>query len=257
MSTQASETNHRPVAPAVPRDTTTERPAFTQDELAHLASEWESRSPQEILAWALDTFRQRITLACSFGGPTGMVLLDMVMRLDTSVPVFYLDTGFLFPQTYELVEVVARKYGITPRAVQPAITPEGQAMRYGEALWARDPDRCCQVRKAMPQREALRGFDAWITGLRRDQAQTRRAAPVVAWDAKFDLVKLAPLAAWTERDVWRYISDFAVPVNELHAQGYPSPGCTHCTRPVAAGEDQRAGRWSGFAKTECGLHSAS
>jgi phosphoadenosine phosphosulfate reductase len=130
-------------------------------------------------------------------------------------------------------------------------------MRYGAALWERDPDRCCHVRKVMPQREALRGFDAWITGLRRDQAQTRRAVPIVAWDGKFDLVKLAPLAAWTERDVWRYISDFAVPVNDLHAQGYPSLGCTHCTRPVAEGEDLRSGRWSGFTKTECGLHSTS
>src|SRR5579884_866101 len=130
MTSQKTELNLLPVTPAAPREETREHPSFTPDELAQLAAKLEPRSPQDILNWALETFGTRMTLACSFGGPTGMVLLDMVMRLDASVPVFYLDTGFLFPETYALAEQVARRYGITPRAVRPAITPEGQAMRY-------------------------------------------------------------------------------------------------------------------------------
>jgi phosphoadenosine phosphosulfate reductase len=223
-------------------------------ELAQLAQRMEASSPQEILAWALDAYQPRIVLACSFGGPTGMALLDMALRLDPSVPVFYLDTGLLFPETYALVDEVARRYGITPRAVRPGLSLAAQAEAHGEALWARDPDRCCALRKVLPQREALSGCDAWITGLRRDQSATRRATPAVAWDSQFGLVKVCPLAGWGEREVWRYIAEHQVPYNALHGRGYPSIGCTPCTRPVAAGEEARAGRWSGFAKTECGLH---
>ncbi len=229
------------------------RPALA--ELAQRAQELESSSSQDVLAWALDRFRSRITLACSFGGPTGMALLDMALRLDPGVPVFYLDTGLLFPETYALVELVARHYGITPIPVRPALSLEAQAAQHGEALWERAPDRCCALRKVAPQREALQGYDAWITGLRRDQSATRRATPVVAWDAKFALVKVCPLARWSERDVWGYIAEHQTPYNALHGRGFPSIGCAPCTRAVAADEDPRAGRWSGFAKTECGLHT--
>lgn len=232
----------------------TQPPSNDFDQLAH---DMEDCSPQEILAWAIDTYRPRITLACSFGGPTGMVLLDMVMQIARATPVFYLDTGFLFPETHQLIEETQRRYGITLQAVRPQLTVAGQAAGYGEALWERDPDRCCELRKVIPQQEALKGFDAWITGLRRDQASTRQATPVVAWDKKFGLVKLCPLARWDERAVWRYIFDHDVPYNQLHDQGYPSIGCTNCTRPVSPGEDLRAGRWSGFTKTECGLHTTT
>jgi phosphoadenosine phosphosulfate reductase len=225
------------------------------DDLERAARDLEQCSPRDILIWALDMYRPRITLACSFGGPSGMVLLDMLMQLDPATPVFYLDTGLLFPETYALVAEVTQRYGITPRPVRPQLTVARQTARYGEALWARDPDRCCELRKVLPQREALKGFDAWITGLRRDQAATRRAIPVVEWDGKFGLTKVNPLAPWTEREVWRYITVHKVPYNRLHQRGYLSIGCTHCTRPVAPGEDSRAGRWSGFAKTECGLHT--
>jgi len=224
-------------------------------ELERLAHELDESAPREILRWALDTYRPRITLACSFGGASGMVLLDMVMDLDPSVPVFYLDTRLLFPETYDLAARAAQRYGIAPRAIQPALTVTQQAAAHGDALWAREPDRCCALRKVAPQREALRGFDAWITGLRRDQSSTRQATPVLQWDHTFGLAKVNPLARWDERAVWRYIADHAVPYNPLHDLGYPSIGCTHCTRPVAAGADPRAGRWTGFAKTECGLHT--
>jgi phosphoadenosine phosphosulfate reductase len=225
--------------------------------LDQFARELEERSPQDILAWAIDTYSPRITLACSFGGPTGMVLLDMVMQIAPTTPIFYLETGFLFRETHHLIEIAKAKYGINPQAIQSRLTIAQQAIDYGEALWERDPDRCCALRKVIPQHEALVGFDAWITGLRRDQASTRQATPVIAWDNKFGLAKIAPLAHWDERTVWRYINEHDVPYNRLHDQGYPSIGCTNCTQPVTPGEDLRAGRWSGFTKTECGLHTNS
>ncbi|HKD76639.1 MAG TPA: phosphoadenylyl-sulfate reductase, partial [Ktedonobacterales bacterium] len=223
-------------------------------DLERIAAELDEKTPQEILSWAIETYGDRITLACSFGGPSGMVLLDMALRLKPDIPVFYLDTGLLFPETYALAETVADRYHITPVALRPGLTVAEQATRFGDALWAREPDHCCDLRKVAPQREYLKGFDAWITGLRRDQASTRRATPVIQWDAKFGLAKLAPLAHWGEREVWSYIVANDVPYNPLHDQSYPSIGCTHCTRPVLPGEDMRAGRWSGFQKVECGIH---
>lgn len=226
----------------------------TADDLRHAAAELEGRPAQDILRWAYGRFGRRMALACSFGGPSGMVLLDMLMALDPLVPVFYLDTGMLFPETYRLLDVAARRYGIQPTAVRPALSVARQAHTHGEALWSRDPDRCCDLRKVQPQRAFLRAYDAWITGIRRDQAATRWATPVVAWDGQFGLGKIAPLAGWSERDVWRYIHEHDVPYNPLHDRGYPSIGCTHCTRAVRQGEDPRAGRWSGSGKIECGLH---
>ena len=224
-------------------------------DLERIARELEASPPQEILAWALATYKPRITLACSFGGPSGMVLLDMVEQIDPSIPVFYLDTRLLFPETYALAKEASQRYGITPRAVRPSLSVSQQAEQYGDALWARDPDRCCELRKVIPQHRALKGFDAWITGLRRDQSATRSLTPAVQWDSKFGLVKINPLVNWGEREVWQYIAAHQVPYNPLHDRGYPSIGCIHCTRPVTQGEDLRAGRWSGFEKTECGLHT--
>ena len=222
--------------------------------LAQLANELEESTPQEILAWAIATYGDRVTLACSFGGPSGMVLLDMALQIKPDIPVFYVDTGFLFSETYALVERVAARYHIAPQALQTALTPAAQATQYGEALWSRNPDQCCDLRKVAPQRDYLKNYDAWITGLRRDQASTRRVTPVVQWDSKFGLAKVSPLVRWGEREVWNYIVTNDVPYNPLHDQNYPSIGCTHCTRAVAPGEDMRAGRWSGFQKVECGIH---
>lgn len=230
--------------------TTAERP------LAEEAARLEGGTAQEILRWAFDRYDASLVLACSFGGPTGMVLLDMVMALRPDTPVVYLDTGLLFPETYALVEQVAERYNIQPLAVHPALSVAAQAVQHGEALWERDPDRCCSIRKVAPQQEFLKGYAGWITGLRRDQASTRRETPVVGWDARFGLAKIAPLAAWSEDDVWEYIWAHEIPYNPLHDSGFPSLGCTHCTRPVAPGEDLRAGRWSKHMKIECGLHLA-
>ena len=214
-------------------------------------------SANRVLREALEAYRGRIVLASSFGGPGGMVLIDLVMALDRSVPVYYLDTGLLFAQTYALVERVRERYGIEPVAVRPQLDVAKQAERYGDELWARDPDACCNIRKVEPQRAFLSNYAAWITGLRRDQSATRRDIPFVdREDGPSGRAKIAPLADWTERDVWSYVLERDVPYNALNDRGYPTLGCTHCTRAVAPGEDARAARWAGFEKVECGLHVA-
>lgn len=233
---------------------TQELTAATAQALRAHSDALEGKSPQEILAWASQTYQPRLTLACSFGGPSGMVLLDMMMQIDRSVEVFYLDTDFLFPETYKLRDIAAAKYQFEPKGYMSLITPQQQAAKYGDALWSRDPDACCAIRKVEPNERALAGKTAWISGIRRDQSKTRGDIDIVQWDEKFGLVKLNPLASWTESQVWKYILDNGVPYNELHDRSYPSIGCTHCTKPVAAGEDPRSGRWQGFDKTECGLH---
>ncbi len=216
----------------------------------------EDVSPLGILCWAYETFGHEVALACSFSGPTGMVLLDMTMRITRDVEVFYLDTGFLFPETIRLRDIAAARYGVEPIAFNPLLTPEQQEQAQGPALWERDPDACCAIRKVEPNRRALEGKRAWIAGLRRDQASTRTTVPIVGWDAKFGLLKVSPLANWSDKQVWAYIAERNVPYNVLHDQGYPSIGCTHCTKPVEPGADPRAGRWSGSGKIECGLHTA-
>jgi phosphoadenosine phosphosulfate reductase len=223
-------------------------------ELTRSAEELEDATPQEVLRWAFDTYDSEITLACSFGGPTGMALLDMSTRLRADVSVFYLDTDLLFPETYVLVEEVKRRYGIEPVAYRSRWSLDSQAKEFGEALWSKDPDLCCAVRKVEPNGRALEGYSAWIAGLRRDQTDTRKTVSTAEWDAKFGLVKINPLATWSEEQVWDYIRANDVPHNALHEQGYPSIGCIHCTRAVLPGEDPRAGRWSGTDKDECGLH---
>jgi phosphoadenosine phosphosulfate reductase len=211
--------------------------------------------PEEVLRWAAETFGERLTLACSFGGVTGMALLDMAAKVAPGgVRVFYVDTEFLFPETYKTRDLAARRYGVTPLGFRAKLTPEEQADRHGESLWERDPDLCCAIRKVEPNARALEGMDAWIAGLRRDQSTTRAAVEPVQWDARFGLFKVCPLWNWTEDDVWDYIGRNRIPVNPLHAEGYASIGCTHCTRAIGSGEDLRAGRWSGTEKVECGLH---
>ena len=213
-----------------------------------------AESAERILRHTLDRYPGRVAVACSFGGPSGMALLDLVLRLDRSVAVYYLDTGLLFPETYALIERVAARYGITPIAVRPELSVEAQGERYGDALWASDPDRCCALRKVEPNRAFLQSYDAWVTAIRRAQSTTRADIEPISWDAGAGLEKVSPLYDWSDEDVWQYIKDHDVPVNPLHADGYPSIGCVPCTRRVVEGDDVRSGRWAGFAKTECGLH---
>ncbi|HJT22135.1 MAG TPA: phosphoadenylyl-sulfate reductase [Nitrospira sp.] len=226
------------------------------DEIQSWAESLETKPPQEILTAAIERYAPKVVLACSFGAED-VVLVDMVHRIDPSVPLLYLDTDFLFPETYTTRDRIVQQYGLKPAQVlqvKSLLTPQKQAQQFGEALWARDPDRCCELRKLEPLTRALKDYDAWITGIRREQSPTRAHAKVVEWDARFQLVKLNPLARWTWSDVWTYIKVYEVPYNELHDRNYPSIGCTHCTSSVAPGEDPRAGRWKNQAKTECGLH---
>ncbi|HKZ50965.1 MAG TPA: phosphoadenylyl-sulfate reductase [Dehalococcoidia bacterium] len=226
---------------------------FTPEDLQTLGKGLEGRSPQEAIAWALETFNPDIALACSFGAED-VALVDMAVKIRPDVQIFYLDTELLFPETYEVRDRLIEKYNIQPVRYRPFLSVEDQAKVYGDELWTQNPDLCCGMRKVQPLTQALKPLKAWITGIRRDQAPTRANAGIVEWDGKFNLVKVNPLAPWTWDQVWSYISENQVPYCALHDQGYPSIGCAPCTRRVAAGEDPRAGRWSGFQKTECGLH---
>lgn len=211
-------------------------------------------SPDQRLAWAVESFGRGLVLVTSFG-PSGMVMLDHVARLAPELDVVTLDTGFLFPESYALLEAAQRRCPQLRFIVQrPQYNPEEQEQKFGPRLWERDPDLCCFVRKVAPLAEALRGRSAWISGLRRDQSAGRAATPLLRWDEQHQMPKLSPLADWTENEVWAYIRRHRLPYNALHDRGYPSIGCTHCTRAVRPGEEARAGRWAGRAKTECGLH---
>jgi phosphoadenosine phosphosulfate reductase len=169
--------------------------------------------------------------------------------------IFNLDTGYQFAETLALRERLQQRYGLAIRLVSAGETVTQMEARFGGPLYSRDPDHCCYLRKVVPLRTAVQGFAAWITAIRREQTRQRAQAPIVGADPTYPhLVKINPLANWTKTQVWAYIHQHNVPVNPLHAQGYPSIGCWPCTRPVSTAEDDRAGRWVGFAKRECGLH---
>ncbi len=221
-----------------------------REELAALADALEGAAPEAILAAIAPRFPGRIALANSFGAED-CVLVEVIARAGLPVRVFTLDTGFLFAETYALWTRLEERYGVRIEAARPDAPP---ATPGAPPPWQADPDACCHARKVLPLRAALGGLDAWVTGIRRDQTPDRASARVVEWDARFGLVKVNPLAAWSHADVWGHVARYEVPTNPLHAQGYPSIGCAPCTSPVAAGEDPRAGRWRGREKTECGLH---
>ncbi len=224
-----------------------------QGSVAHWADELETADPQAICAWAVSTFGSQVALASSFG-VEDMCVLDMLVRATPTPRVFYLDTGVLFAETYALVDAVGTRYGLMPERRRPALTLALQAEHYGDRLWERDPDACCRMRKVEPLGQVLKGLDAWITGIRRDQTPFRAGARVVEVDAKFGLIKVNPLVRWTIGQVWRYVRRHRVPYNPLHDRGYPSIGCAPCTWAVGPGEDPRAGRWASLGKTECGIH---
>jgi phosphoadenosine phosphosulfate reductase len=204
--------------------------------------------PEAILAWAVETFRGRVALTLSFGGP-GVVLAHLLSRVDRDVPVIFLDTGLLFAETYAFRREFAERYGLRVVDVRPATDPG--------PLYETDVDGCCAVRKVEPMARALRGYDAWVSAVRRDQGASRAETEVVEYheaDGR-PLVKVHPLAYWDRGAVWRYITEHEIPYHPLLDRGYASLGCWPCTRPTRAGEGERAGRWSGTGKTECGLHT--
>lgn len=222
-------------------------------EVDALAERFERRPAEELLAWAAEAFPGRIVLTCSWQQQSS-VLVHMVARLGLPVRVVELDTGLLFPETYATRDALVARYGVEVERIEPRRSIEEQAADVGPALWERDPDRCCALRKVEPLERALAGMDAWVTGIRRVQAATRAAARKVELDARRGVVKVQPLVDWDDERVRGYLYAHDVPYNPLHDRGYPSIGCVPCTRPVAEGEDRRAGRWAGTGKTECGLH---
>jgi phosphoadenosine phosphosulfate reductase len=223
-------------------------------DLAEINARLANAGPQELLRWAVDRFFPRLTMATAFGAE-GCAIIHMLYEIEPRVRVFNLDTGYQFSETLELRDRIAETYGIEVELVRPDTTTEQYEAIHGGPLYETHPDRCCHDRKILPLRRAILGYDAWISSIRADQSNDRALTPKIGWDKKFSLVKINPLLGWTKKDVWTYIVENNIPYNPLHDVGYPSIGCWPCTRPVSDGQDERAGRWAGKSKTECGLHS--
>jgi phosphoadenosine phosphosulfate reductase len=227
---------------------------ISADEAADLADEFESRPAEDLLRWTAERFGERAVLTCSWQKQSS-VLVHMLSEVAPSLRVVEFDTGLLFPETYETRRRLIDRYPVRFERIEPELTVEGQAAAHGDRLWERDPDACCGIRKVAPLEQALRGMDAWITGIRREQSTTRENARKIEVDDRRGVVKVQPLADWTSRDVWRYIWRHGIPYNTLHDHGYPSIGCVPCTTSVnGTHADERAGRWRGTGKIECGLH---
>lgn len=206
----------------------------------------------DAIAWAIEAFQPSLYFACSFQ-KTSSVIIDIAQRIEPATRFFYLDTDLLFEQTYATRDALAARYGIEFDRFHN-ISVDEQARLYGDNLWARQPDACCGIRKVEPMRKALSGIDCWVSGIRRDDSQTRAGAAKFGWDKRFGLWKLNPLADWSDEQVWTHIKKHDVPYNPMHDAGYPSIGCTHCTRPPGNGAGSRDGRWANAEKTECGLN---
>ncbi len=214
--------------------------------------ELELAPAEAVIEWAVATFENRFCVTSSM---TDSVLAHLAGRVAPGIDVLFLDTGYHFAETLGTKEAVAATLPVNVVTLSPTISVRDQDDQYGADLFARDPDLCCALRKVAPLTEGLSRYDAWATGLRRDETPQRVITPVVGWDEAKGKVKVSPLARWTQADVDRYISEHSILVNPLQYDGYPSIGCWPCTRRVADGEQARSGRWVGFGKTECGIHS--
>ena len=223
-------------------------------ELAARSEELESASPEEILCWTVERFAPYFSMATAFG-PEGMTLIHMLAEIAPQTPIINLETGYQFPETLELRERVKDRYGIEVQFLRPELDVAEYEAKHGGPLYIHNPNQCCYDRKVKLLEQAAAGLDAWSSAIRRDQSPDRARTPIVGWDKKFQLVKVSPLANSTKSDIWQMIVNEKIPYNPLHDQGYQSIGCQPCTRAVMFGEDERAGRWSGQEKTECGLHS--
>ncbi|MFJ5678568.1 phosphoadenylyl-sulfate reductase [Streptomyces sp. NPDC093097] len=228
---------------------------MTATDLAQLAEQagrdLEDAPAPEILRWAAETFGSRFCVTSSM---EDAVVAHLASRVFPGVDVVFLDTGYHFPETLGTRDAVAEVLDVNVLTLTPLQTVAEQDAAYGPRLHDRDPDLCCALRKVKPLEAGLAGYDAWATGLRRDESPTRAATPVVGWDARRRKVKISPIARWTQADVDAYVAEHGVLTNPLLTDGYASVGCAPCTRRVLAGEDARAGRWAGTNKTECGLH---
>jgi phosphoadenosine phosphosulfate reductase len=228
----------------------------TPEELREIVSHWgaelELAPAETIVEWAAATFGERFCVTSSMGDA---VLAHLASKVVPGIDVVFLDTGYHFVETIGTRDAVAATLPVNLITITPAQTVAEQDAEYGKDLFARDPDLCCRLRKVEPLAEALSGYDAWATGLRRAETHNRVIAPVIGWDAKKQKVKVSPIARWSDEQVERYIAENGILVNPLVYDGYPSIGCAPCTRRVAPGEDPRSGRWAGTSKTECGIHT--
>ncbi len=233
----------------------THRPTRSAEELRELAEiagpELELAPAELIIEWAVETFGDRFCITSSMGDA---VLAHLAGRVAPGIDVVFLDTGYHFAETVGTRDAVAATMPVNVVTAAPEQTVEQQDETYGKDLYKTNPDLCCALRKVAPLRDALLRYDAWATGLRREETHNRVIAPVVGWDEQKGKVKVSPLARWSDDEVARYIEDNNVLVNPLQYDGYPSIGCWPCTRRVAAGDDKRSGRWAGTNKTECGIH---
>lgn len=207
-----------------------------------------------VLKWAYGHYGDQLVYACSFG-IEGIVLIDLIAKVKKDARIVFLDTGLHFKETYDTIDAVKERYpGLDIVLKTPELTVEQQNEQHGDQLWKTDPQSCCHMRKVIPLQEALSGYPAWLSGLRREQSPKRAGTNFLNKDEKFKSVKVCPLIHWTWKDIWRYASREELTYNPLHDQGYPSIGCAPCTQPAFIADDLRSGRWSGTAKTECGLH---
>lgn len=235
-------------------ETIATEPEISPELLQDLNEQFENTGPDQVLLWGYYTFGAEMVLGTGFG-PSGMFLIYRLWELGINIPVFYLDTHLLFDETYELKDHIEDQFDLQITRVSTDLSLDEQASKYGDELWKKNPDYCCYLRKVAPLRNYLADKKAWVTGIRRSQSESRRNIQFVEWNAENKVVKINPLADWTEERVWNYIRNKNLPYNPLHDDGYPSIGCVPCTQPVDTGnEDQRAGRWKGTDKTECGIH---
>jgi phosphoadenosine phosphosulfate reductase len=232
---------------------------LTARDVAALNAQFESSPPEDILAWAHERFGARAAIGTSFQG-AGLVMMHLAKTTGLNFPIFTLDTGLLFPETVALKSRLEEFFGWKIESLVPDLTVEQQAEAQGPELWNTNPDLCCTFRKVLPLQSKLRELDCWITGLRRNQSQTRAAIGIIELyalegGAEEGIVKLNPMANWTKEAIWDYIRAHKIPYNPLQDQGYKSIGCHTCTRKTGDGENERAGRWTGFKKVECGIHT--
>lgn len=229
------------------------------EELKSLNGRFEKAPAEEILGWVWDEFGFQSAIGTSFQGAV-LVAMHIAYKNGFRFPVFTIDTGLLFEETITLKKQLEDFFGITIEVLRPAQSVKEQAEVYGDELWKKDPDLCCTLRKVLPLQEKLSTLDCWITGLRRQQGATRATIGIVeiyTFDEhnNRDIVKVNPLASWSRESVWNYIKQHKIPYNPLHDKGYTSIGCYPCTMPDGSTDNERAGRWVGFNKTECGIHT--
>ncbi len=230
--------------------------SYTLEDIQKLLLRFHSAYPDDIIQWAYQEHGAKLVMGTGFG-PSGICLIHRIHYLGLDIPIFYLDTDQLFPETYELCKQLQERFKLNIIQLKPELSLQEQASKYGDKLWEKNPDQCCYIRKVKPLQDFLSDKSAWITGIRRDQSAARKDTEIFEIDPVNEVLKVNPLAHWTADKIWDYIKLYKLPYNPLHDRGYPSIGCIPCTSPVKVGEHNRDGRWKSTSKSECGIHLPS